>query len=284
MVEVQAENKQLKTDELVRFLLPKAKARGAIIRGKHIIAQATRIHGLEGEPAQLFGHTLLSSILLLSVSKGGVRQVLQLDAKDEHAPILRMQAECKAGTVRGYVQWNEDAVQSLSGEGISAWMGKEVLLSTVRDLGLGQPYVSTIQHDSDWLAEHIMHYLAQSVQTEADIVLHDNVALMIEAMPGCDDASWFKAVEAMAKISNQSLDNENLDTILEGFSSLGCQIVGRDSYAYACSCSAESMKQVLDSMGKDILHELADEKGDVVLSCQYCKRTSKVNVKDATKK
>ena len=280
MVEGQADDKRTRADELIRFLLPEARARGAIIRGKHIIEQATRIHGLQGEPAQLFGHVLLSSILLLSVSKGGVRQVLQLDAKDEHAPVLRMQAECRAGIVRGYVQWNESAVQGLSGEGITAWMGKEVLLSTVRDLGIGQPYVSTIQHDSDWLAEHIMHYLAQSAQVEADIVLHGNLALMIEAMPGCDDKSWFQAVEALATISNQTLERESPDAILQAFAKLGCKVVGKDSYQYACFCSAESMKQVLHGMGQDALRELANEQGDVVLSCQYCKQTYQVNIND----
>jgi redox-regulated HSP33 family molecular chaperone len=267
-------------DELLRFLLPEAKVRGALIRGKHIIKQATQIHGLEAEPAELFGHVLLSSIILLSVSKGGVRQVLQLDAKDEQAPILRMQAECRPGAVRGYVQWNENAVQALDGQGVSAWMGKEVLLSTVRDLGIGQPYISTIQHDSDWLSEHLIHYLAQSVQVQADVVLHGDVALMIEAMPGCDDDSWFKAVEAMAKISNQTLEMKSPDEILQGFSELGCQIVGRDSYTYTCSCSAENMKKVLAGMAKEALQELADAAGDVVLSCQYCKASRKVNINE----
>ena len=268
-------------DELVRFLLPEAKARGAIIRGKNILKEAERIHGLEGKPAELFGHTLLASIVLLSVSKGGVRQVLQLDAKDENAPIVRIQAECRNGHVRGYVQWQNEAVHAVNGQGITAWMGKEMLLSTVRDLGFGQPYVSTIQHDSDWLAEHIMHYLAQSVQVQADVVLHGDVALMIEAMPGCDDESWFKAVESMAKISNQTLEQQSMDSILQGFDDLGCQIVGRDEYEYACTCSDETMRQVLDNMPNETLEELADEQGDVTLSCQYCKRSSQVNINEA---
>ncbi len=267
-------------DELIRFLLPDAKVRGALIDGSHIIEEATRIHGLEGKPAELFGQVLLASIMLLSVSKGGVRQVLQLDATDEQSPIQRMQAECRNGQVRGYVQWRDAAVQSVEGDGVSPWMGKEMLLSTVRDLGLGQPYVSTIQHDSDWLAEHIMHYLAQSVQVQADIVLHGDMALMIEAMPGCNDDSWFQAVETMAKISNHTLDNESLDVILEGFVRLGCQVVGRDSYTYACSCSDESMQQVLSGMAKDDLFELVDDSGKVTLSCQYCKRVSQVDVKE----
>ena len=267
-------------DELVRFLLPAAKARGAIIRGRNIIEKATHIHGLEGKPAELFGQTLLASIVLLSVSKGGVRQVLQLDATDEQASIKRMQAECRNGQVRGYVQWQSQAVQAASGEGVAAWMGQEMLLSTVRDLGFGQPYVSTIQHDSNWLAEHIMHYLAQSVQVRADVVLYGDVALMIEAMPGCDDDTWFLAVEAMAKISNQTLAEKSVDGILEGFDDLGCQIVGRDEYEYVCTCSDESMRQVLDAMAEDDLRDLADDTGEVTLSCQYCKRVSQVNVKE----
>lgn len=267
-------------DELIRFLLPDAKARGALMDGSHIIEEATRIHGLEGKPAELFGQVLLASIMLLSVSKGGVRQVLQLDATDEQSPIQRMQAECRNGQVRGYVQWRDAAVQSVEGDGVSPWMGKEMLLSTVRDLGFGQPYVSTIQHDSDWLAEHIMHYLAQSVQVEADVVLHKGVALMIEAMPGSDDDSWFAAVEALAKISNQTLAQKNTDEILQVFTALGCQVVGRDSYTYACSCSNESMQQVLQAMAEDDLRDLANDDGEVILSCQYCKRISKVNVKE----
>jgi len=266
-------------DELVRFLLPDAKARGVVIRGSTIIKEAVNIHGLEGEPADLFGHTLLASIILLSVSKGGVRQVLQLDAKDSQAPIQRMQAECKNGTVRGYVQWQKEAVQSLGGEGLTAWMGKDILLSTVRDLGMGQPYVSTIQHESDWVAEHIMHYLAQSVQVHADVILYKDIAVMIEGMPGCDDESWFKAVEAMAKISNQSLESDSLNDILKAFDVLGCKIVGQDEYAYQCSCSAESMAKVLDSMSEEMLEELADKDGNVILSCQYCNKSSNVRVK-----
>lgn len=267
-------------DELIRFLLPGARVRGAIIRGEHITQEAAEIHGLQGQPAELFGQTLLASIVLLSVSKGGVRQVLQLDATSKHVPIARMQAETKYGAVRGYVQWQEEAVSSMDGNGstISAWMGKDMLLSTVRDLGVGQPYVSNIQHESDWLAEHMMHYLSQSVQIRADVILQGNLALMIEAMPGCDDDYWFKAVEALAKISNERLNQSIPEAILEHFKGLGCQIVGRDDYEYQCSCSIESMRHVFDGMTREAIQELADDSGDVTLSCQYCKRISKMNV------
>lgn len=265
-------------DTLIRFLLPEARARGAIIRGKHIMTEANAVHGLQGEPALLFGQTLLASIMLLSISKGGVRQVLQLDASDENTPVKRMQAECKSGAVRGYVQWREGTQTALEGEGVAALMGENILLSTVRDLGVGQPYVSTVQHDSAWLADHMLEYLRQSVQVQADMLLVGDVAMMIEAMPGCDDEYWFKAVEAMAKINNAALAHDEPEEILKVFADLGCQIVGQDAYNYTCSCSKETMKQALVGIAAEDLNELADEAGDVTLSCQYCNNHVKVNI------
>ncbi|MDQ6989673.1 MAG: Hsp33 family molecular chaperone HslO [Mariprofundaceae bacterium] len=268
-------------DTLIRFLLPDAHARGVIIRGKALMKQAAEIHGMQGVPALMFGRTLLASIILLSVSKGGVRQVLQLDANVENTPIKRILAECCSGGVRGYVLWQDNPEPVLpDSDGITAWLGRDMLLSTVRDTGIGRPYVSTIKHDSDWLAEHVMEYLKQSVQVQADVILQDDLAIMIEAMPGCDDAHWFKAVEAMAKVSNQSIKKDDPEVILQIFDTLSCQIVGRDAFVYQCGCDKRDMQQVLASISVENLHDLADEHGDVTLSCQYCKRTSKMNMQE----
>ena len=194
------------TDQLIRFLLPDAHCRGVVIRAEHLFSEANRIHGLNGQVARLFDQTLLASILLLSISKGGMRQVLQLDATTP-APLQRILVEARCGAVRGYLNWQEDqtAIHHSEAASLKSWMGSPVRLSTVRDLGVGQPYISTIEHDSDFLADHLIHYLNQSVQIRSDIILHDNLAMMIEAMPGCDDERWFKAVESMAKIPNQAL-------------------------------------------------------------------------------
>jgi len=276
---VEGERGLSQQDILYRFLLPGAFARGAIIRGTHIIEEARDVHGLTDKSATLFGQSLLASVMLLCTSKGGIRQVLQLDASIENTPIRRIQAETQSGRVRGYVQWQEGPAQAMTErEGITALMGEDILLSTVRDLGVGKPYISTVQHHSDWLSDYVLEYLRQSVQVHADLILHHDLALMLEAMPGCDDEHWFKAVEAMAKVSDEVLQQDEPETILQAFDGLGCQVVGRDVYTYACSCSQESMSQALMSLSEDDLLELADEYGDVILSCSYCKNHAKLNV------
>lgn len=276
-----AENK---SDSLIRFLLPKAHTRGAIIRGYHIFEEVKRIHGLHDGPAALLGQSLLGSVLLLSISKGGIRQVLQLDGMPENdMPILRLFAEAGPGTVRGYLHWQEahSSSREQGAEALASWMGTPIRLSTVRDLGVGQPYVSTIQHDSPYLADHLLQYLNQSVQIHADVLIIGNLGLMIEAMPGCDQEHWFSAVEAMATISEKQLEEASPEEILKAFNSLECRIVGRDEYSYHCNCSKESMMAVLDNMEPDQLLDLVDENGEVTLSCQYCGNTVSVVIKES---
>jgi len=263
------------TDTLIRFLLPEAHTRGAIIRGTHIVEKAMSIHGLSGVPAEMMGKTLLASIVLLSVSKGGVRQVLQLDShpSQPHAPIRRILAEARPGHVRGYLNWQESHAGHRNEQetGISAWMGRPLHISTVRDMGFGTPYVSTIEHDSEYLADHILHYLNQSVQIQADIILTPNLALFIEAIPGCQEKDWFEAVKAMAAITDDALLNDEPEALLHAaFDDLKCKVVGHDHYSYQCGCSIEKMKGALAGISQHELQDLADDEGNVTLSCQYC--------------
>ncbi len=260
------------SDQLTRFLLPGVFTRGAIIRGSHIIREAKRVHGLNDSAAELFGQGLISSILLLSISKGGIRQVLQLDTTQTSTPLRRIMAEARPGAVRGFMSWEEKQITLRDGHfaGLGGWVGNPIRLSTVRDMGVGQPYISTIEHNSSYLADHIIHYLNQSVQVRADVILHGDLGLMIEAMPGCDEEHWFKGIEAMAKISGHTLEHESTDTILSHFSELGCNVVGSDAYAYRCDCNHETMRAALHDISEEQLHELADEDGAVTLSCQYC--------------
>jgi len=270
---------------LNRFLLPGAYTRGAVLSGRAVAEEGARVHGLAGAPAELFGRVLVASVLLLSISKGGIRQVLQLDARPEQktSPLVRILAEAGHSTVRGYMIWREDGAMMHTGtDAMTAWLGRPVLLSTVRDLGIGHPYISTIEHDSDHLADHLVHYLGQSVQIHADVALVGTTGLLIEAMPGCDDEHWFRAVQAMAAIPSQTLEAGDADTILAGFADLGCKVVERVPYRYQCRCSEESMVEALRYLSQDELASLADAQGQITISCEYCNRSYRVPIRPST--
>jgi len=264
-------NDQKESDQLLRFLLPDARARGVIIRATHLFAEANRIHGLNGNIAHLFDQSLLASILLLSISKGGTRQVVQLNGTAT-APVHKILTEARQGNVRGFIDWSDgqSVLHHETGHNLSSWLGCPVQLSSVRDLGFGHPYISSIEHESEFLADHLIHYLHQSVQIKADVILHGDLAIMIEAMPGCDDDHWFKAIEAMARIPNTTLENDSTESILSHFKTLNIKIAGTDNYRYHCDCSPEKMIQAMQNFSAEQLASLVDETGNITASCQYC--------------
>ncbi len=270
-------------DRLIRFLLPQAHTRGAIIRASHIVEDASLLHGLNRAPAEVLGKALIASILLLSVSKGGTRQVLQLDSHpgQPQMPISRILAEARPGMVRGYLNWGDEGaiVKSDRDEHLAAWMGRPIRTTVVRDLGIGQPYISSIEHDSDYMADHILHFLTQSAQIQSDVILCGDLGILIEAMPGCDQEHWFKAVEALARIPQERLKTEEPEAIVQQLTGLDCKVVGEDNYIYRCGCSADSLVAALHTLPAEQLREIADEAGRVTLSCQYCNENYEVDIR-----
>ncbi len=259
---------------LIRFLLRKAQVRGALVIAPGLVARAAGIHGLAEPVATLFGQTLIGSMLLLSIAKGGIRQVLQLDG-DENAPIRRMLAEARQGAVRGYLVWHEEASRiRRKAADIGAWMGSPLRVSTVRDLGFGQPYVSTIESDADYLADHLVHHLARSAQVRADVALAGGTGLMIEAMPGADDDAWFDALGAMAAIGNEALAAADAGSdpraLLRAFDALDVQLLGEEPWRYRCDCDPARMAAALAGLGREQIGMLTDDKGRIALTCQYC--------------
>jgi len=260
------------SDQLIRFMLPKQRVRGCFIHATAIKADACQAHGLHGDAATMFSQMLLGTIMLLSINKSGVRQVLQLDAgNDTTAPIQRMLGEVRSGCVRGYISWQHAVSQKRDGTpDITAWMGTPLLVSTVRDTGVGEPFVSTVESDAAYMADHLVRYLQQSVQTRADLVLDDDTALLLEAMPGCSEEAWFEAIGALAKVDLKTLRDDAESSLIEAFAPLELHVVGRDPYRWHCGCKPERMAESINNLPSEQIQELADAEGMVRVSCQYC--------------
>jgi len=263
------------SDPLTRFILKKTLTRGAIIQMNHIKDEAAKVHQLNDLESDFFSQVMAGSILLLSVSKGGVRQVMQLDGHE--GSIHRIASESRQGAVRGYINWGQH--RHLGSADLSA-LGKRVQLSTIRDSGMGQPYISTVECSENHLADALLHYSRQSVQLQADFVLHKNTAIMIESMPQCSEEQWFESIETLATISNNILEEQTTTDILTHFSTLGCHILGQDDYRYQCHCKAGTMFSALKNLDKATLTSLEDEEGKVTLSCQYCAKKYQLNPSD----
>ncbi len=264
------------TDSLIRFLLPDLRVRGCMLHAPTLCAQAREIHGLGDEVGDLFSHLLVGAILMLSLSKGGIRQVLQIDAIDRQAPIRRMLSEVQKQGVRGYIDWGENTSRRATGEGLRSWMGSPVRVSLVRDFGHGTPYVSTIESSGTYMAYHLTHFVLQSIQTRADFVLQHERGIMLEAMPGCTQEHWQEALQALLQLR---LEESKPSASLHAFDAKGgARIVGRDAWRWHCHCNPEHMLQALHRMPAEKRNAWANANGDIILRCQYCRRQHRLNI------
>ncbi len=240
-------------------------------------AEAARIHKL-ADPAlaDCFGEMLTAAALLTAHTKGGVRQVLQLDGDDD-APIARMLAEARQGRVRGYVRRGRRKTP-LQGEGLARWMRLPATLSVVRDLGFGHPYVSAVEADSPFLADAVARYLWQSVQVRADVRMAGSVGVLLEAMPQAPEDGWRKALGVLAGIPDAALRKAlSAKDVLAWLAPLAPELLAEESWRYACDCSPERVAAGLATLSAEELRNLAvDDVVEVV--CEYCGKIHRVPI------
>ncbi len=253
---------------LIRFIAEKVRARGLVLDATGIAEEAARIHGLDGELKALFGEVLAAAVLLTAHTKGGVRQVVQLDAEREEAPVRRMLAEAGQGAVRGYLHRTEAA--PLPGERLERWMGLPVRLAVVRDMGFGHPYLSVVEQTSPWVADGVAEYLWRSVQTRAEVILTGARGLLLEAMPGADAAHWRKALQAVAEIPTAEIARASPQALVARLERIGARVLAEETWRYRCRCTLDSVARALEQLDANALRELIDDSGMITVSCEYC--------------
>ncbi len=258
---------------LSRYLLQETHTRAVFFDAKELTQYAIDLHQLQGDTAECFAETLIAAALLLNLNKGGIRQVLQCDQHNsKKRPLKRLLAEACDGRLRGYVQCTSGPVLLANdATALGNTLGKPILLSTVRDLGVGQPYVSTIEAESDYLADALVHYLQTSVQIRADLLLSAHRGLLLEAMPGCSDAHWFRSLDALASCSTELFQTGSKDDIMQCFSELQIKALQEQTWNYRCHCSAQKLAESLQSLSEQQRIELSDADGKISLSCEYCR-------------
>jgi len=190
------------------------------------------------------------------------------------------------GNVRGYLQ-NPAADLPLKANGkldVGRGVGNDGFLTLIRDMGMREPFVGTVELVSGEIAEDVTAYLAQSEQVpsacELGVLLDTDQSVraaggyIVQLMPGVtqETAERLEASVARAGAVTAMLDRglnveELLLRVLEGFD---VEILERRPVEYRCNCSQERVLKALVSLGRTELAELAEKQESVEVCCQFC--------------
>ena len=298
--------------ELHRFLFEGMPVRGAVVRLTHAWTDMLRRRsantssGPYPEPVRaLLGEMAAAGVLMQSGIKFNGALVLQIFGD---GPVKLAVAEVQSdlslratATLQGEVPGDAalGALVNVDGGGRCA-----ITLDPQDKFPGQQPYQGVVPLEDadgqplDRLSDVLQHYMLQSEQLDATLVLaaNDQVAagLLVQRMPLKGQANiaagsahrededqigqnedYNRIAHLAATLTRDELLTLDVDTILhrlfweEKLLRFEPQ-QGEQGPRFACSCSRERVSRMLQSLGQDEVESVLAEQGQIEVGCEYC--------------
>ena len=261
--------------------------KAAAVCSRDLTERARSIHCLSPVATAALGRALAGASMMGNALKGqGESLTLQIKGGGPLGTVLAVSdAE---GNVRGYV--GDGAVDlPLRPDGkldVGGAVGRDGTLTVIKDLGLKEPYVGTIDLLGGEIAEDIAAYFAESEQIPSAcglgvLVDRDRSVLaaggyLIQLLPGA-------AEDTIAKVEGGIYAAPSVTSFLRGdpdpahllqtvLSDFDLEILETAPIEYRCYCSRERMQRALLSLGSAELENILREQDGAELTCQFCDR------------
>ena len=247
--------------------------------------RARQIHHTSPVATAAFGRALAGASMMGNALKGSGESVtLQIKGDGPLGTILAVSdAE---GNVRGYVQ-DASVELPLRADGkldVGCAVGHGGTLTVIKDLGLKEPYVGTVDLLGGEIAEDLAAYFVESEQIPSAcglgvLVDRDRSVLaaggyLIQLLPGAPEGiidRLEKGIMEAGPVTKLLLDNDDPESLLRRvMENFELEILETVPVEYRCYCSRERMAAALVSLGRKQLTELAEDPKGIELTCQFC--------------
>lgn len=284
-------------DYMVRATAANAQIRAFAITSRDTVEYARSAHDLSPVVTAALGRLMTGGVMMGSMLKGE-DDLLTLKINGA-GPVhgLTVTADSK-GNVKGYAD-HPQAMMPPSSVGkldVGSVIGLGVL-TVIKDMGMKEPYSSTIELKTGEIADDLTYYFAASEQVPSSVGLgvlmeKNNTVkqaggFIIQLMPFTEDEvidrleqklSGLKPVTTMLEEGNSP--EEILKLIL---GDMGLEITDTMPVQFHCNCSKPLVEKVLISLGKKELQSLIDEGKDVELNCHFCNSNYTFSVEEVKK-
>lgn len=268
---------------MVRIITSDGTFRGLACVSTALVGEGASRHGTLPAATAALGRALTGGALLGALLKTGQRVALKFEG---NGPLRKIFVEAESnGTVRGFV--GDPEVNLVRPDGkldVAGALGRAGFLTVVKDLGLKEPWSSTVQLYSSEIAEDLALYLTESEQVpsavglgvfvEPDGAVSAAGGFLVQALPGADAQlidSVMEQIAALPPLTTLLRGGKSPEEILDLlFKGIPYSIIEKRALAFVCSCSRERIERVLISLGRDQLRELAEKDGGAEVGCEFC--------------
>ena len=274
--------------KLVRAIAAGGLAVCTAVDSTDITARAEQIHKTSATVTAALGRLMTAASIMGSQLKN-----------EEDSVTVRMAGGGPAGTLiavsdstgnpRGYVA-NPIVEIPLNAQGkldVAGAVGKEGMLTVIKDVGLPEPATGSVPIVSGEIAADVTNYYAVSEQTPAvcalgvlvnpDLSVRAAGGYLVQLLPGAGEDVISRIEEnirdikpASTMIDEGMTPGQIIDTVMAGLSP---EVLETRTVAYTCTCSKARVERALVSLGRDELRRLAREQETAQVECHFCDKT-----------
>ena len=282
---------------MVRATAGDAQIRAFAVNAKELVETARAAHDTSPVVTAALGRLMTGALMMGSMLKGG-EDILTLQIRGE-GPVHGLTVTADAsGHVKGYAD-NPQAMMPPNSAGkldVGGVIGAGVL-HVMKDMGLKEPYASTVALQTGEIGDDLTYYFATSEQVPSVVALgvlmnRDNTVrqaggFIVQLMPFTQDEMidrLEKKLSGLSPVTSMLEEGHTPEGILElVLGEFGVEITDRTPVSFQCNCNREHVEKVLLSLGKKELQELVDEGKEVELHCHFCNKRYVFSVEEVEK-
>ena len=282
-------------DQIVRAIAKNAPVKAMAISARDTVERARAIHDCWPVATAALGRLLMAASMMGAAMKEEAGAVT-LRVKGG-GPLGALTAVSDSrGNVRGYVQNPAvDVPRKAKGKlDVGAAVGCNGELTVIRDLGLKEPYIGSVQLVGGEIAEDVAAYFVESEQVPTACALGVLIApsqtvqaaggYLIQLLPGADETVVSAVERGVARLGAVSarLDagTDPLGLLREVLGEFDLAVLETSPIEYRCYCTRERVSRALISLGRAELDALIKEQGGAELTCQFCDEVYRFNAQE----
>ena len=283
-------------DRALGFAIPGRHARGRLVRLGPALDAILAAHAYPPAIERLLAEALTLTALIGSTLKDAGGQ-LTLQTQSETGVVRLLVCDYKGGELRGYVEFDADALAAAPAEPtLFALFGQGYLAITFDQAATGERYQGIVPLDGESLAEAAQSYFVQSEQIPTLVRLgmerdadgrHRAGGLFLQHLPEgeegrdrihtrLDHPEW-EHVEALGRtmgpdeLADPAIPLETLIWRLFN-EEAEVRVLAETRLSRGCRCTPEHIAGVLAKFPPEEQRKMADENGVITVDCAFCAR------------
>lgn len=283
-------------DYIIRATAANDSIRAFAITGKNLVEEARNRHETSPIVTAALGRMLMAGAMM-GVTLKSEKDVMTLQLQGE-GPLKGITVTSYPdGFVKGFPLVNEVYLPPKNKKldvGGSIFPG---FMRVIKDMGLKEPYVGTIELQTGEIAEDLTYYFAVSEQVPSSVGLGVLVnkdcsvncagGFIVQVMPMCPDEVLDKIEEnlkTLPSVTDMLSDGLTPEDILgKVLSGLDLDIKEKTETGFRCDCSKERVERSIASLNKKDKAEIIADGKPVEVKCQFCNKKYEFTIEDIKK-